>query len=135
MIFLEIPWGFFVMRTLFHQNGLKKSHGFVSIYKPRPDPLIFYRGGGYDKVRKASRQQNRKISKPVERLRRKATRACNMAASRTLFSPGKVTQNLAPPCEDASASLQESERAAGLQGFRALYQPFGRCGALLFWLK
>ena len=31
--------------------------------------------------------------------------------------------------------LQESERAAGLQGFRALYQPFGRCGALLFWLK
>ena len=34
------------MRALFHQNGLKKSHGFVSIYKPRPDPLIFYRGGG-----------------------------------------------------------------------------------------
>lgn len=62
-------------------------------------------------------------------------RACNMAASCTLFSPGKVIRNLAPPCEDASASLQESERAAGLQGFRALYQPFGRCGALLFWLK
>lgn len=58
-----------------------------------------------------------------------------MAASRTLFSPGKVIRNLAPPCEDASASLQESERTAGLQGFRALYQPFGRCGALLFWLK
>ena len=33
------------------------------------------------------------------------------------------------------SSLQESERAAGLQGFRALYQPFGRCGALLFWLE
>lgn len=62
-------------------------------------------------------------------------RACNMAASCTLFSPGKVIRNLAPPCEDASASLQESERTAGLQGFRALYQPFGRCGALLFWLK
>ena len=53
-----------------------------------------------------------------------------MAASRTLFSPGKVIRNLAPPCEDASASLQESERAAGLQGFRVSYQPFGRCGAL-----
>ena len=79
--------------------------------------------------------KNWRIGKPVERLRRKATRACNMAASRTLFSPGKVIWNLAPPCEDASASLQESERAAGLQGFRALYQPFGRCGALLFWLK
>ena len=51
------------------------------------------------------------------------------------FSRGKVIRNLAPPCEDASASLQESERAAGLQGFRASYQPFGRCGALLFWLK
>ena len=62
-------------------------------------------------------------------------RACNMAASCTLFSPGKVIRNLAPPCEDASASLQESERTAGLQGFRASYQPFGRCGALLFWLK
>lgn len=62
-------------------------------------------------------------------------RACNMAASCTLFSPGKVIRNLAPPCEDASASLQESERTAGLQGFRVSYQPFGRCGALLFWLK
>ena len=58
-----------------------------------------------------------------------------MAASRTLSSPGKGIRNLAPPCEDASASLQESERAAGLQGFRASYQPFGWCGALLFWLK
>ena len=58
----------FVVRALFHQNGLKKSHEFVSIYKHRPDPLIFYRGGGYDKVRKAPCQQNRKISKPVGRL-------------------------------------------------------------------
>ena len=87
------------------------------------------------KVKYDFHDKNRIIGKPVERLRRKATRACNMAASRTLFSPGKVIRNLAPPCEDASASLQESERAAGLQGFRASYQPFGRCGALLFWLK
>ena len=62
----------FCCEVLFHQNGLKKFHGFVSIYKPRPDLLIFYRGGGYNKVRKVSRQQNRKISKSVERLRRKA---------------------------------------------------------------
>lgn len=54
--------------------------------------------------------KNRRIGKPVERLRRKAKRACNMAASRTLFSPGKVIRNLAPPCEDASAS-PSGERA------------------------
>ena len=88
----------------------KKSHEFVSIYKHRPDLLIFYRGGGYNKKPKVSRQQKQKDRQASRKAATQSERACNMAASRTLSSPGKGIRNLAPPCEDASAS-PSGERA------------------------
>ena len=100
------------MRALFHQNALKKSHGFVSIYKPHPDLLIFYRGGGYDKVRKVPYHQKGRISKPVGRLRRKAEGPVG-AVSCTL---------LCATLFDYAEMCQRPQRAVGAGLWRSVWE-------------
>ena len=110
----------------------KNSPEIVSIYKLQSKLLIFYRGGGYDRVRRAP-YQNRRIGKPVGRLRRKARGpGTGSQLHFTLTASGKAHDNeslslepaLAPPSgEQASDSETErvTERCTSLMAGAALF--------------
>ena len=108
--------GLFLLCVHFRQNALKKSHEFVSIYKPRPDLLIFYRGGGYDKVRKVPYHQKGRIGKPVGRLRRKAGGPVWAASCTLLCGSLQLCGNVPAPPKGSWCGVMEKFMGVAFPG-------------------